>query len=199
MATVTEKRVVGVPTPRVEGEQKVTGRAVYAGDVVLPGMLWVKFLRSSAPHARIKKIDIDRARQVPGVQAVMSGKDVSGAKIGKKIVDMPILAETVVRFVGEKVAAVAAESEEIAAQALDLIEVEYDDLPPVFDPLQSMLATAPILHPEAGRYAGLVHPFERPSNVMVHMSWKKGDVTQGFKQSDLIVENIFSTARVHQA
>jgi CO/xanthine dehydrogenase Mo-binding subunit len=199
MAAVTEKRVVGIPIPRVEGEKKVTGRAVYAADVVLPGMLWVKLLRSPAPHARIKKFDVAQARQVSGVHAVMTGEDISGAKIGKKIIDMPVLAEGVVRFIGEKVAAVAAESEEIAAQALDLIEVEYDELPAFFDPLQAMLASAPILHPEAGRYTGLVHPLERPSNVMVHLSWKKGDVTQGFKLSDLVVENVFSTARVHQA
>ncbi len=199
MAAVTEKRVVGIPAPRVEGEQKVTGRAVYAADVVLPGMLWVKLLRSPAPHALIKKIDVAQARQVPGVHAVMTGEDISGAKIGKKIIDMPVLAEGVVRFIGEKVAAVAAESEEIAAQALNLIEVEYDEMPAVFDPLQAMLASAPILHPEVGRYTGLVHPLERPSNVMVHLSWKKGDVTQGFKLSDLVVENVFSTARVHQA
>jgi CO/xanthine dehydrogenase Mo-binding subunit len=199
MAAVTEKRVVGISTPRVEGEQKVTGRAVYAADVVLPGVLWVKLLRSPAPHARIKKIDVAQARRVPGVYAVMTGADISGAKIGKKIIDMPVLAEDVVRFIGEKVAAVAAESEEIAAQALDLIEVEYDDLPAVFDPLQAMLASAPILHPEVGRYIGLVHPLERPSNVMVHLLWKKGDVTHGFKLSDLVVENVFSTARVHQA
>ena len=199
MAAVNEKRVVGVPTPRVEGEQKVTGRAVYAVDVVFPDMLWAKVLRSPVPHARIKKIAIDKACRLPGVRAVITGKDISGAKIGKKIIDMPVLAEDVVRFIGEKVAAVAAESEDIAALALDLIEVEYDDLPVVLDPLQAMLGSAPILHPEVGGYAGLVHPLERPSNVMVHLQWKKGDVTQGFKLSDVVVENVFSTARVHQA
>jgi CO/xanthine dehydrogenase Mo-binding subunit len=198
MGAVTDKHVVGVPAPRVEGEQKVTGRAVYAGDVVLPGMLWVKILRSPAPHARIKNILVDKARRFSGVHAVITGKDISGVKIGKKIIDMPVLAEDIVRFVGEKVAAVAADSEDIAAQSLDLIEVEYDELPPVLDPLQALLASAPILHPEVGGYAGLVHPLERPSNVMVHLQWKKGEVTEGFKQSDLVIENVFSTVRVHQ-
>ncbi|HEY3306013.1 MAG TPA: xanthine dehydrogenase family protein molybdopterin-binding subunit [Candidatus Binatia bacterium] len=199
MASVIDKHVVGVPAPRVEGEQKVTGRAVYAVDVVLPGMLWVKVLRSPVPHARIKKIAIEKARELPGVRAVITGRDISGAKIGKKIIDMPVLAEDVVRFVGEKVAAVAAETEDIAAQAIDLIEVEYEDLPAVLDPLQAMMASAPILHPDVGRYSGLVHPLERASNVMVHLQWKKGDATEGFEQSDFVIENVFSTARVHQA
>ncbi|HEY2988887.1 MAG TPA: xanthine dehydrogenase family protein molybdopterin-binding subunit [Candidatus Binatia bacterium] len=198
MATVTEKRVVGIPAPRVEGEQKVTGRAVYAVDVVLPGMLWVKLLRSPLPHARIKSIDVGKAVRLGGVHAVITGKDLSGKKIGKKIIDMPILAEDVVRFVGEKVAAVAAESEDLAAQAVDLIEVEYEELPAVLDPLEAMMPVAPILHPDAGRYNGLVHPIEKPSNVMVHLSWKKGDIAEGLKQSDLIVDNAFLAPRVHQ-
>ena len=80
MAAVADKRVVGIPTPRVEGEQKVTGRAVYALDVVRPGMLWVKLLRSPLPHARIKRIDIGKARELPGVHAVITGRDVAGAK-----------------------------------------------------------------------------------------------------------------------
>lgn len=199
MATSAEKRVVGIPTPRVEGEQKVTGRAVYALDAVLPGMLWVKMLRSPLAHARIKKIDIAQARALEGVHAVLTGKDLAGAKIGKKIVDMPVLADGVVRFAGEKVAAVAAESEEIAAAAAGLIEIDYEELPAVFDPIEAMRPDAPLLHPDLGRYAGLVHPIEAPGNVMVHLAWKKGDAAEGFRRSDLVVENTFSTARVHQA
>src|SRR5258706_10432334 len=158
MPAMTEKRVVGIPAPRVEGEQKVTGRAVYALDAVLPGMLWVKMLRSPLAHARIKKIDAAKARALEGVRAVLTGKDLAGAKIGKKIVDMPILAADVVRFAGEKVAAVAAESEEVAAAATELIEIDYEELPAVFDPLEAMRPDAPLLHPELARYAGLVHP-----------------------------------------
>jgi CO/xanthine dehydrogenase Mo-binding subunit len=199
MAAVIAKRVVGIPAPRVEGEQKVAGRAVYAGDVVLPGLLWVKLLRSPLPHARIKNIDAAKARALPGVHTVITGKDISGAMIGKKIIDMPILAEDIVRFIGEKVAAVAAESEEIAAEAVDLIEVGYEELPAVFDPLAAMKPGAPLLHPEAGRYAGLVHPIVTPSNVMIHLAWKKGDVAEGFRQADIVEENEFRTSRVHQS
>jgi carbon-monoxide dehydrogenase large subunit len=199
MAAAGQKRVVGIPAPRVEGEQKVSGGAIYALDVVLPGMLWAKALRSPLPHARIKKIDTGRAQALAGVRAVLTGNDLSGAKIGKKIVDMPLLAEDVARFVGEKVAAVAADSEDIAAEAVELIDVEYEELPAVLDPLEAMRPGAPLIHPEVARYAGLVHPVERPGNVMVHLNWKKGDVAEGLKRADLVVENTFSAARVHHA
>src|ERR1041384_8116078 len=143
MAAAGQKRVVGTPAPRVEGEQKVSGGAVYALDVVLPGMLWAKVLRSPLPHARIKKIDTARARDLPGVRAVLTGEDLSGAKIGKKIVDMPLLAEDVVRFGGERVAAIAADTEEIAAEAIELIDVDYKKRRPPSDPLEAMPTLAP--------------------------------------------------------
>ena len=115
---MAESRILGVPSPRVEGEEKVGGKAVYAMDMVLPGMLWVKVLRSSLPHARITKIDAHKARGVPGVHLVLTGEDFTGARIGKKIVDMPILADGVVRYIGEKIVAVAADSEEAAERAI---------------------------------------------------------------------------------
>ena len=130
-------RVVGRPTPRVEGELKVTGKALYSADLNLPGTLWGKVLRSPIPYGRIKSIDISKARRVPGVKAVITGQDVTGLRIGRCIYDTPVLADGVVRFIGEKVAAVAAETEEAAEQALDLIEVEYDELEPLFDPVGS--------------------------------------------------------------
>ena len=98
----------------LEGPEKVSGRAIYATDVVLPDMLWCKVLRSPISYGRIKKIDASRALALPGVHAVATGEDVQGLLIGRKIYDMPILADGVVRFIGEKVAAVAAESEAIA-------------------------------------------------------------------------------------
>ena len=128
---MTDLWSVGIPSPRVESEQKVAGKAVYAGDIVLPGMLWVKVLRSPVAHARIKNIDTSRALAVPGVKTIVTGYDFGGARIGKKIIDMPILADGVVRYVGEKVVAVAAESESDAEAALELIDVEYEELPMV--------------------------------------------------------------------
>ncbi|HEX2933471.1 MAG TPA: hypothetical protein VHV54_27325, partial [Candidatus Binatia bacterium] len=144
---MNEFRSVGMPSPRVESEQKVGGGAVYAVDVTLPDMLWAKVLRSPIAHARIKRIDAAKALALPGVKAILTGADLAGARIGKKIVDMPLLADQVVRFVGEKVATVAAESESIAEAALDLIEVEYEELPVVTDAIEAMQANAPVLHP----------------------------------------------------
>ena len=193
------KKVVGIPTPRVEGKDKVTGRAKYAVDVTLPGMLWGKVLRSPIPSGRIKRIDASRALHLPGVKTVVTGEDVTGLKIGRRVYDMPILADGVVRFIGEKVAAVAAESEEIAEQALDLIEVEYEDLEPVLDPVKAMEPSAPLIHPEVMSYKGLPEKLAAPSNDFIYKTWKKGDISVGFKQAELIVENTFATKTVHHA
>ena len=192
-------KIIGVPTPRSEGPLKVSGRAIYATDVVLPDMLWAKALRSPIPYGRIKKIDARRASAIPGVRAVATGEDVRGLLIGRKIYDMPILADGVVRFIGEKVAAVAAESRAIAEQALELIDVEYEEMQPLLDPLEAVKPSATLLHPRVTGYRGLLHPIETPSNVFVDMTWKKGDVKAGFSQSDIIVENTFTTQPIHQA
>ena len=193
------KQIIGNPTPRVDGEQKVTGKAVYAVDVTLPGMLWGKILRSPISYGRIKKIDISRALQLSGVKTVITGEDVKGLKIGRKLYDMPILADGVVRFIGEKVAAVSAETEDIAEEALSLIDVEYEDLEPVVDPVEAMKPSAPILHPEVQTYKGLPDELEAPTNTFIHKEWKKGNIEVGFKQADLVVENTFYTNKVHQA
>jgi len=162
-------------------------------------MLWCKVLRSPIAYGRIKQIDVSRALSLSGVAAVITGKDVSGLLIGRKICDMPILADGVVRFIGEKVAAVAAESEEIAEEAVCLIEVDYEELPPILDPRETLEPSAPLLHPNVQRYRGLLHPIEQPSNVFIDMKWTKGDIDAGFRNADVIVENTFTTRPVHQA
>jgi len=196
---VQTKTSIGIPTQRLEGPEKVSGRAIYATDVVVPDMLWAKVLRSPISHGRIKKIDIRKASALPGVCAVVTGEDAKGLLIGRKIYDMPILADGVVRFIGEKVAAVAAESETIAEQALDLIEVEYEELEPLLNPVEATKPTATLLHPNVTSYRGLLHPIETPSNVFIDMTWKKGDVKAGFQESEVIVENTFTTQPIHQA
>jgi CO/xanthine dehydrogenase Mo-binding subunit len=162
-------------------------------------MLWGKVLRSTISYGRIKSIDVSKARQVPGVKAVITGQDVTGLRIGRCIYDTPVLADGVVRFIGEKVAAVAAETEEAADQALDLIEVEYEEMEPLLDPVQAAKAEAPILHPDLLSYKGLPVPVEQLSNVFVYIKWGKGDIEAGFKQADLIVENTFRTQVTHQS
>ncbi|MGB7946472.1 MAG: molybdopterin cofactor-binding domain-containing protein, partial [Candidatus Binatia bacterium] len=196
---MAENRNVGIPSPRVEGEEKVGGKALYAVDVVLPDILWVKVLRSPIAHGRIRRIDTAEAQNVPGVKAVLTGQELAGVRIGKKVVDMPLLADGVVRYIGEKVAAVAAETEEAAERAVDLIDVEYEALPVVADPLEAIQDSALVLHPDVAEYKGLLHKIEVPSNVFVHLKWNKGDVEEGFRQSDLIVENTFQVPAVHQA
>lgn len=196
---MAQKQIFGVPSPRVEGEEKVGGAAVYAVDVTLPGMLWVKLLRSPLAHARIKRIDASRAVGAAGVKVVLVGSDLNGVKIGKKIIDMPLLADGVVRFVGEKVAAVVADSEAHAEAALDRIEVEYDELPVVTDVLAALAPAAPLLHPAMADYKGLLQKTATPTNAVVQLTWKKGDVVEGFRQADLVVENTFEVPAVHQA
>jgi CO/xanthine dehydrogenase Mo-binding subunit len=191
-------QVVGKPTPRVEGELKVTGKALYSGDLKLPNTLWGKCLRSPIPYGRIKKIDYRKALQVPGVKAVVTGEDVTGLRIGRCIYDTPVVADGVVRFIGEKVAAVAAETKEAAEQALDLIEVEYEEMPPLLDPEEAARDGAPVLHPDLLTYKGLPVPVEKLGNVFAHLKWGKGDLAEGFKQADLVVENTFTTQVTHQ-
>jgi CO/xanthine dehydrogenase Mo-binding subunit len=190
---------IGQPSTRVEGQEKVTGAMRYTADVTLPGTLWGRALRSPYPHARIIRIDTSRAQQVPGVHAVLIGADVRGIRYGRRLFDVPVLAEDRVRFVGERVAAVAAEDRDAAEEALMLIEVEYEELPAVFDPLEALAEHAPILHPEVNSYIGLPRPLETLSNAFARDMWSKGNIDQGFAQADLIIENTFTVPRQHQA
>ncbi len=190
---------IGQPSTRVEGQEKVTGAMRYTADVTLPGTLWGRALRSPYPHARSIRIDTSRAQQVPGVHAVLTGADVRGIRYGRRLFDVPVLAEDQVRFVGERVAAVAAEDRDAAEEALVLIEVEYEELPAVFDPLEALAGHAPILHPEVNSYIGLPRPLENPSNAFARDTWSKGNIDEGFAQADLIIENTFTVPRQHQA
>jgi CO/xanthine dehydrogenase Mo-binding subunit len=156
-------------------------------------------LRSPYAHAKIKRIDTTRAAALPGVKLVLTGSDVSGIKIGKKIIDMPILADSVVRYVGEKVAAVVADSEANAEAAVERIEIDYEQLPSITDVESALLPQAPILHPALSEYKGLLQKFEAPTNAFVQLTWKKGDVDEGFRQSEVVVENTFYVPAVHQA
>jgi CO/xanthine dehydrogenase Mo-binding subunit len=191
-------QVVGKPTPRVEGEFKVTGKALYSGDMALPDTLWGRCLRSPIPYGLIKKIDYQKALEVPGVKAVIAGEDVRGLRIGRCIYDTPIMADGIVRFIGEKVAAVAAETKLAAEEAIELIEVEYEELEPLIDPEEAVKDGSPILHPDLLSYKGLPVPVEKLGNVFASLKWGKGNVEEGFRQADLIVENRFTTQVTHQ-
>ena len=195
----SSKQVVGNPTPRVEGELKVSGHAKYAVDITLPGMLWGKLLRSPIASAKIKRIDISKAAELPGVRGVVTGQDCTGLKIGRRLYDMPILADGEVRFVGEKVAAVAADDEIIAEEAVNLIEVEYEETEPLLDPLEALKPGAKVIHPDVVNYKGLPNPLKEPTNDFIYITWGKGDLETGFRQADVIVENTFTTPVVHHS
>jgi CO/xanthine dehydrogenase Mo-binding subunit len=192
-------QVVGRSTPRVEGVAKVTGQAQYSADLQLPETLWGRCLRSPVPYARIKKIDTSKAERVAGVKAVLTGLDVPGLRIGRCIYDTPVLADGIVRFIGEKVAAVAATSKQAAEAALELIEVEYDEMTPLLDPSEAVKDGSTVLHPDLLSYKGLPVPVEKASNLFAYLKWGKGDIEAGFKQADLIVENTFTTQVTHQS
>jgi CO/xanthine dehydrogenase Mo-binding subunit len=162
---MTTYTYVGKPIGRIEGPAKVTGGAHFAADILLPGMLWAKALRSPMPHARILNVDTSRARRLPGVRAVLSAADVSPALMGRRMLDMPILARDRVRFIGEKVAVVAADDPDTAEEALLLIDVQYEELPAVFDPLEALKPGAPILHDQINSYQGLPQPVQEPTNL----------------------------------
>jgi CO/xanthine dehydrogenase Mo-binding subunit len=134
---------IGKPTPRIEGVQKVSGEALYTADYLLPGTIWGKVLRSPYPHARIRRIDTSRAQSQPGVMAVLTAADIPDVLTGRRLQDMPMLAKDRVRFVGEKLAVVAAEDRDTAEEAAQMIEVEYEELPAVFDPLLAVTEGAP--------------------------------------------------------
>src|SRR5258705_343416 len=195
----SSKQVVGNPTPRVEGELKVSGAAKYAVDITVPGMLWGKLLRSPIASGKIKSINTSQAEALPGVYAVVTGEDCAGLKIGRRLYDMPILADGEVRFVGEKVAAVAGGDELIAEEGLTLIEVEYEETKPLLDPVEALKPGAKLLHPDVVNYKGLPKPLKEPTNDFVYVTWGKCDLETGFRQGDIIVENTFTTPVVHQS
>ncbi len=193
------KQVVGNPTPRIEGELKVSGKAVYAADVTLPGMLWGKLVRSPIASGKIKRIDASKALALRGVHAVVTGEDCTGLKIGRRLYDMPILADGEIRFIGEKVAAVAADTELIAEEAVSLIDVEYEETEPILDPVETMKPGARLIHPDVVNYKGLPKPLKEPTNDFIYMTWGRGDIETGFRQAEIIVENTFATSSVHQS
>ena len=195
----SSKQVVGNPTPRVEGELKVSGEAKYAVDITRPGMLWGKLLRSPIASGRIKRIDVSKALALPGVHAVVTGEDCTGLRIGRRLYDMPILADGEVRFVGEKVAAVAADTELIAEEAVNLIEVEYEETEPILDPVETMKPGTRLIHPDVVNYKGLPKPLKEPTNDFIYMTWGRGDIETGFRQADIVVENTFTTPVVHHS
>ena len=190
---------IGQPLGRVEGPAKVTGEAQYTADVLLPGMIWGKVLRSPLPHAKIVSIDSREAEQMPGILAVLTAKDLPDLLTGRLVYDMPVLARDRVRFIGEKVAVVAAEDPDVAEDALAYIDVEYEEMPAVFDAHEAMEPEAPLLHPDYRSYAHAPEKFfSNIPNVHSHVTWELGDIEKGFSLAKQVFEHTFNTPAVHQ-
>lgn len=177
---------IGVSVPRVGVADKVTGRELFAADYVAENMLFGKTLRSEYPHAEILSIDVSKARELPGVVAALTAADIPGLNaFGKITKDQPVLCTDRVRYVGDAVAVVFAESEAIAEQALTLIDVQYRELPGVFSPQDALRPDAPLLHP-----GGNIH-FTR--------EFEAGDVEKGFAEADVIVEQTYTVPFIDHA
>lgn len=180
--TTTPFLTVGQPVGQIEGIAKVTGTARYTADVQVPGMIWGRLLRSPYPHARIVSIDTSKAKALPGVRAVITAADIPSTLYGRRMRDMPVLAQDKVRFIGEKVAAVAADTAAIAEAAIDLIDVQYEELPGLFDPLEAMKPDAVRIHPRVSEYLNFQEPVSDLPNVYNVFVREKGDIEQGFKE-----------------
>jgi CO/xanthine dehydrogenase Mo-binding subunit len=178
---------IGQRRPRIDGLQNVTGSRKFVDDLYLPNMLVSKGVYSKYPHAKLIKVDTGEAKKLPGVRAVITAKDFPHNKYKELIPDHPCLAEGKVRYIGEWIAVVAAEREDIAEEACQLIEVQYEELPPVFDPREAMKPGAPIIHEE---YPDNIVPFAENIN---RCQIRNGDVDKGFKEADYIFKHTFST------
>ncbi|NOY07735.1 MAG: xanthine dehydrogenase family protein molybdopterin-binding subunit [Spirochaetes bacterium] len=185
-------RYIGKNIPRKDGVEKVTGTALYVQDMILQGMLYARIVKSPHAYARIKSIDTNDAEKMPGVRAVVTGKELS-YKVGLYVVDKDILAKDYVRYQGEPVAAVAADTELIAEQACEKIKVTYEELEPVLDPREALKPEAPLVHPDLGNYSymkGVFQP-QAHTNIPHVQKIRHGDIEKGFKDADYIIEESF--------
>ncbi len=205
---MSKYRVIGQRVPKVDGYERVTGKAAYGADIHPPGMLYGRVLRSPYPHARIKSIDVSRAEVLDGVKAVITGDDFPTIKPGAHLQDgavprdlygvaITVMAREKALFVGHAVAAVAATSPQVAEDALDLIRVEYEPLEPVEDAESAMRPDAPVIHSHLFTMS-LGERATTPSNVAERIELGWGDVEKGFAEADAVVEGTYRTRMVHQ-
>jgi len=181
-----EYRVVGHSLPQIDARERASGAAEFVSDIKLPGMLYGRILRSPYPHARILHIDTSKARRLPGVKAVVTSEDTPKIPFGPRTDDWMILAVDKVRFVGDEVAGVAAVDEDTAEEALSLIDVQYEELPAVFDPIEAMQPGAPLIH-------------NKERNIVAEFKLTKGDVDRAFGESDIVHSDRYYTNQVYQA
>ena len=192
-----EFEVLGKNHIRVDAADKVTGHATYAGDVYLPEMLMCKVLTSTRSHARIVGIDTSEAERLPGVRAVITGRDFPDVHFGSGALrDRYVMARDEVFYIGESVAAVAADDEVTALEALDLIRVKYEDLDRVVDPLESMDPNSTVVHPDLPEFDGF--GFAMGGNNCTMLDADRGDVDEAFQSADHVIEETYHTQPINQ-
>jgi len=180
--------VIGESVPMLDSVARVTGAVDYMINLRLPNMLYGKIVRSQSPHAKLLKVDVTNAMQVPGVVAILTGEDLGeNAFYGVAIKDQGVVAIDRVRYVGEPIAAIAAESMEVAEEAALLIDIEYEELPPVFDAEDAIQDGAPVLHEKF------------PNNIFKHAKLRHGDMEAAFAEADEIFEDTFTSPVAQQA
>ncbi|MFL7813242.1 MAG: xanthine dehydrogenase family protein molybdopterin-binding subunit [Anaerolineales bacterium] len=189
---ISESGLIGQSLNRTDVVDKVTGCAVFVDDIHFgPHLLYSRLVRSPHSHALIKKIDASKALEFPGVRAVVTGQDLT-ARMGLYLIDRPIFAADRVRYFGEPVAGVVATTEEIAVEAARLVEVEYQPLPAIYDPVEAAQPDAPLLHPDLGDYSVANFIFPEPgTNISEHFKIRKGDADAAFANCAAVVENRF--------
>ena len=187
--SATDLSVVGKRLPKIDAPDKATGRAIYTDDIVLPNMIYGKLLLSPLPHAKIKSVNIEKAKSLPGVKLILTGSDVTDLTYGTSPprYDENVLAKDKVRYVGDVVAAVAAIDEATCYKAIKLIEVEYEELPAVFDPMEAMKDGAPRLFDD-----------KYENNINTRVDHHFGDIEKGFAEADHIKEARFIGNRTYQ-
>lgn len=179
MEPIEKTTIIGKRIPKPDGPDKAVGRTTYINDMVLPMMLYGKILHAGRPHARIKSIDLDAAKALPGVHVVLTADDIPELRFGVNRDNLPLKGGKV-RCVRDEVAAVAAETMEICEQALALIKVEYEDLPAVFDPAEALKEGAPAVHDE------------KPDNKSLSYKFDHGELEEAEKESDVILDDVFN-------
>jgi CO/xanthine dehydrogenase Mo-binding subunit len=182
--------VIGKSLPLIDGVEKATGRYVYGGDFSVNGMIYGAVLRSPVAHGRVLNIDVSKAKALRGVFAVVTGKDMDFplySVAGEKWLDEQLLAGDIVRYKGDEVAVVAADTADAALEAVSLIKAEYEELPPVFDAEEAMAPGAPLVHEQFG------------TNIAREMNVERGDVAEAFAKASVIVEGEFQSSRIHHA
>ena len=195
-----EYSVVGKRIPREDALVKITGKAEYSTDILLPGMLYGKILRSPYPHARILNIDTTKAGKLPGVKAVLTAKNTPSTD--SPHADRRIFVTSKVRYIGDEVAAVAAISEDIAEEALELIEVEYEELPAIFDPPDALKPDSIRIHdPDTPAIKPQVSPISEyfireasiKGNIIETFQYERGDVEKGFEEAGKVIAALYTS------